>query len=299
MVKTNQVYKSNRIYKRKHKYTIFDYVNILLLTVLALTMLLPIINMLITSFSDIKDVISSKYGIVLPRRLNLAAYKYVFRFSALWNSYGITIFVTVIGTLINLAMSTLAAYVLSENGIPGRNVLTGFVVITMFISGGLIPTFIIVSKLHLVNSVWALILPGAINTWNMIIMRNFFQGIPLSLKESARIDGASEYTILGKIVLPLSKPVLATMTLFYGVDHWNAYSNAIIYLNDSSKYPMQVIIRQMFEQTLSQMTADVLPPPVSTVRAATVIIATIPILCVYPFIQKYFVKGIMVGSLKG
>lgn len=281
------------------KVTVFDVVNMTLLGLMALTMVYPMINLVIVSFSSITDVMAGSRGFLLPSSLDLSAYQYVFSYGNLWSAYKNTIFLTVVGTCVNLIMSTIAAYVLSEKAMPGRNALMSVVLVTMFFSGGLVPSYIVANQLKLVDSLWALILPGSISTWNMIIMRNFFQGIPLSLKESARMDGAGELRILLRIILPLSLPVMATMALFYGVGHWNQYSGAIIYINTPSKYPLQVIIRQMYSQAIQEVSSDSLPPPVETVRAATVVIAVVPILCVYPFLQKYFVKGVMVGALKG
>ena len=283
----------------KRKASTFDVANNIILGILALTMVYPVINLVVVSFSSITDVIAGGTSLLWPKSIDLSAYKYVLNYASLWTAYENTIFVTLVGTTINLIMSALAAYVLSERAMPGRNVLTTFVLITMFFNGGLIPTYLVVNKTGLIDSLWALIVPGAISTWNMLIIRNFFQGIPNSLKESARIDGAGELRILLQIMLPLSMPVMATMALFYGVAHWNQYSNAIIYLNSPDKRVLQVVIREMYNTAIQELDSDALPPPVETVRAATVVLATVPILLVYPFLQKYFVKGVMVGALKG
>jgi putative aldouronate transport system permease protein len=169
----------------------------------------------------------------------------------------------------------------------------------MFFGGGLIPNYLVIKNLGLLDSLWALMLPGAISTWNLILLRNFFQSIPSSLKESARIDGASELTILVKLMLPLSIPIIATLALFYGVGHWNEYMGAIIYINKAKLNPLQVIIRSMYNIAIEQLDGDSLPPPVETVRCATVMLATLPMICIYPFLQKYFVQGMLVGSIKG
>lgn len=288
--------KANR---RRRKWTGFDLFNHIFLGLLGLSTIYPMVNLLIVSFSNIRDVMASSSGLLLPKSIDLSAYRYILRFSSMWSAYRVTIILTLAGTAINLLMSTLAAYVLAQRRMPGRNAMMTMVLITMFFSGGLIPSFIVINKLGMVNTLWSLMVPGAISTWNMIIMRNFFQSIPESLQESARIDGAGEICILARIILPLSLPILATMALFYGVGHWNEYSGAIIYINDPKLYPLQVIIRQMYSQAITELQSDVLPPPANTVRAAAVMLAVIPILCVYPFLQKYFVKGIMVGALKG
>lgn len=288
----------NQKTSRLKEKSVFDVFNILFLGVLGLSMLFPIVNLIYISFSDITDVVGGGFRI-LPKSFNLDAYKYILKFSSLWTAYRNTVFLTVVGTGINLVMSTLAAYVLSRRDLPGRNAMTTIVLITMFFSGGLIPSFLLVNSLRMVDTLWALMIPGAISSWNMIIMRNYFQSLPVSLRESAQIDGAGEFRTLLTIVLPLSLPILATMALFYGVGHWNQYSGAVIYINDPQKYTLQVVIRQMYVQSITELEADSLPPPVDTVRAAAVVLAVIPIMLVYPFLQKYFVKGIMIGAIKG
>lgn len=287
------------IKKKLNGFTWFDVLNYIFLGLLALTTLYPMVNLVFISFAKMSDVIAGGLGFFVPKSFQLDAYKYALRTSGIGQAYIITLYITFFGTVTNMIMSVLAAYVLSERALPGRNYMTTFVLITMFFSGGMIPSYLVVHGLGLINSLWALILPGCINTWNMLIMRNFFQSISVSLKESARIDGASELTILVKIILPLSMPILATMVLFYGVGHWNQYSAAILYINDPKKYPLQVLIRKLYTQIQVEPENEVIPPPLETVRAASVVMAVLPILCVYPFLQKYFVKGMMVGALKG
>jgi putative aldouronate transport system permease protein len=237
--------------------------------------------------------------LVFPQSFHLDSYRYVLRYSGLLDAYKVTIFITLIGTIINLVMTALGAYVLSVRDLPGRNVLMTILTVAMLFNGGLIPTYLVVRSLHLVDSVWALMLPFAINTWLLILMRNFFQGIPPSLRESARIDGCSELGILIRIMLPLSMPIVATLALFYGVAHWNEYTNVIIYINNPKLSTLQLILRKMYTFSLDQLNSDSLPPPVETIRAATVMMATLPIVIVYPFLQKYFVQGVMAGSIKG
>ena len=198
----------------------------------------------------------------------------------------------------SMVMTILGAYVLARRDLPGRNVLTTFVVITMFISGGMIPGYLNLRDLGLLNSLWVLMLPSMVNTWNMLLMRNFFMGIPLDLNEAARIDGASELRLLVSIILPLSMPIIATLALFYGVGYWNSYSNVIIYNTKADMQTTQVIIRRMYESAQIDM-EETITPPLDAIRAATVIFSTVPILCVYPFLQKYFAQGLMVGSVKG
>ncbi|MDF2923115.1 MAG: binding-protein-dependent transport system inner rane component [Paenibacillaceae bacterium] len=287
------------ISNNKHKIGVFDVLNVIFLSLLTLTMLYPFVNLFVISVSSMDQVVKSGSLMLFPTSINLEGYEYVFKYGNLLNAFKATLFITFVGTLVNLVMTSLGAYVMSCKELPGRNFLMSMIIITMFFGGGLIPSYLVVSQLHLVDSLWALILPTAIQSFNLILMRNFFQQIPQSLKEAARIDGSSELAILAKIMIPLSLPILATLALFYGVGHWNQYSQAIIYINDPKLYPLQVVIKGMYESAVGELEADRLPPPVETVRSATIMIATVPILFVYPFLQKYFVQGVLVGSVKG
>ena len=212
------------------------------------------------------------------------------------------------GTTINIFMSTLCAYPLSRRDFYGGKVITGFVTFTMFFSGGMIPTYLLVNKLGLLNTYWSVVLPGAINVFNMIIMRTSFQGLPVELNESAYIDGANDLQILWKIVLPLSKPILATMVLFYAVAHWNGYVHAMLYFTDKNMYPIQLYVRSLVLSGMTEMTslsmelttgADAFNVAQRSIQYGVIIAATLPILLIYPFISKYFEKGVMIGSLKG
>lgn len=217
-----------------------------------------------------------------------------------------SILVTCVGVMINMFFSCTLAYPLSRPYLGGRNALINMVIITMLFSGGMVPTYIVVADvLNLKDSYWALWLPGAINAFNMIIIKNYFQGLPAELEESARIDGANDLQIFAKIILPLSKPVLASVALFYAVSHWNSYFNAMMYISDSSKEVIQIVLRRIVFMT-SAVTNDsgfewgaFGAPPSQAVRMATTVVATVPILIVYPFVQKYFTQGVMVGAVKG
>jgi putative aldouronate transport system permease protein len=283
----------------KQKIGVFDIITILLMTLVGIVTLYPFLNVLFISFSSSVEVTKNGSLLLYPMGFNLESYQYVLQYAGLGDAFRNTIIITVLGTFINIVLTAAGAYVLTEKEMPGRNFLMWFVLVTMFFGGGLIPTYLVVSNLHLVNTLWALMLPGAVNTFNLILARNFFQGIPASLKEAARIDGASEFRILTTIILPLSMPIIATLILFYGVGHWNEFSSAIIYINSADLNPLQVLIRNMYNMAVDELNSDSLPPPVEGVRCATIMIATVPIVCVYPFLQKYFVKGVMVGSLKG
>jgi len=242
--------------------------------------------------------------ILLPKGFNINAYKMVFSHPEIGRSYINTIIYTVVGTFINLLFTTLGAYPLSRRDFYGRNIFTGIFVFTMFFSGGMIPSYLLVKDLKMLNTIWAIVLPGAVSTWNMVVMRTFFQNtIPVELQESAFIDGAGDFKVFLRIVLPLSTSILAVMTLFYGVGHWNSWFSALIYLSDRKKYPLQIILREILIQSdTSEMTGG----PVSDlekigegIKYATMVVATVPILCLYPFLQRYFVKGVMIGALKG
>jgi len=239
-----------------------------------------------------------------PVGFNLNAYKTVMRDKMIWQSYYNTIWYVVVGTTINMIMTTLTAYPLSRKKFSARNTIMMFIAFTMFFSGGLVPTYLLIKSLKLLNTRWAVVIPAAISTWNMIITRTFFESIPESLHEAATIDGSSEIGILLRIFLPLSTPVLAVMVLFYAVAHWNSFFSALMYINDQDKYPLQIHLRKIliqYEQNhnILQDVNQGRDVVAQAVRYATIIVSTVPILMVYPFLQKYFVKGVMVGAIKG
>lgn len=280
----------------------FDVVNYVLLGLIGLVMFYPMFYVFIVSISS-AEFINKGLVTLFPRGINFEAYKIVFQNKQIWNSYFNTILYTTVGTLINLVCTAMCAYPLSRKDFYGRGPLTIFVTLTMFISGGMIPLYLVVMQLNLLNSIWAIVLPPAISTYNMIIMRTSFATIPDSLVESAYLDGANDIQILAKIVLPLSKPIMATMTLFYAVSHWNSYFPAMIYLNDQKKYPVQVIMRDIvIAGDFTQQGGDVsssLNVVATNYKYAVIIISVIPILLVYPLLQKHFTKGVMVGAVKG
>lgn len=286
---------------RKKDFGWADGILVLVLGILCLSMLYPFLNLLFISVSDMADVIQNGGMLLYPKSIDFSAYEYVLKYNGISDAYRNTIFVTVAGTSLALVMTTLGAYVLSCKQMPGHRFCTLFVVFTMFFSGGLIPTYLNMRNLRLLNTLWSLILPGCIVTWNMLLERNFIQAIPQQLMEAARIDGAGEYRVLVRVVMPLSMPILATLMLFYGVARWNEYSNAVIYISKQKLYTLQVIIHRMYTMSISDVLNDenVGMPPSEAVRSATVVFATLPILCVYPFLQKYFAQGLMVGSVKG
>lgn len=291
------------LWKKSVGEKLFDGFNIILLTVAAFVFVYPVWFTVVSSLSDAHAVASGEVTF-WPVGFNLSAYERVFSDPNIWLAYGNTIYYVVAGTTINLILTTLGAYPLSRKDLWGRNLIMGMIVFTMFFSGGLIPSYLNVRNLGLFDTRWALLLPGAISAFNLIVMRTFFQSsIPDGLIESAKIDGANEFRILGRIVLPLSMPVLAVMTLFYAVGHWNSWFSAMIYLQDRSLYPFQLILREILVQSqtndlLSGVNQNDVVKVSETIKYATIVVATLPILFIYPFLQKYFVKGVMIGALK-
>ncbi|GMK37868.1 putative ABC transporter permease protein YtcP [Paenibacillus sp. CCS19] len=278
---------------------LFDGFNAIILIVLGVATLYPFWDTLVVSLSPLNDNLGSSIHL-FPRHFTLEAYEYIFSMKELWRSYGVTIFVTVVGTLISMLFTVLAAYPLSKSSLKGTRVIMFLFVFTMMFSGGIIPTYLVVKNTGLMNSVWALIIPTVIFTYNLILMRTFFQTIPESLEDSAKIDGCSDIGVLFRIVLPLSMPSLATITLFYAVARWNEYFNAIFYITDHDLWPLQLFLRGMlFQNEAAYMSGGestfLLGP---SVKMASVMAAALPILLLYPFFQKYFVKGAMLGAVK-
>lgn len=298
--------KSNKIHEGRSS-TAFNFFNTALMCFMMLLVLYPIYYMIIVSVSNSTAVMTGRVRF-LPVGFHLDVYKQFLTDSYFLTTYRNTAIITVLGTTINIFMSTLCAYPLSRKDFYGGGVITGFVTFTMFFSGGMIPTYLLVNKLHLLNTYWSVVLPGAINVFNMIIMRTSFQGLPIELNESAYIDGANDLQILWKIVLPLSKPILATMVLFYAVAHWNGYVHAMLYFTDKNMYPIQLYVRSLVLSGMTEMTslsmelttgADAFNVAQRSIQYGVIIAATLPILLIYPFISKYFEKGVMIGSLKG
>jgi putative aldouronate transport system permease protein len=265
--------------------------------------LLPFLYIIAGSFATEKEL-TEKAFFIIPTEVSLNAYNYIARTGEIFRGLKNSIFLTVVGTLTNMFFTTTFAYPLSQKDFKGRNVVLNLVIVTMLFSGGMIPTFLVVKNLGLYNSFWSLILLGAVSPFNMIIIKNFFQEIPAELKEAARIDGSNDLGIFVKIILPLSKPVLASISLFYAVGHWNDYFNAMIYLQNPAKETVQIVLRRIVLLAGGIQTDmfdfDILgTPPDKAVKMAATVVATIPILMVYPFVQKFFTKGVMVGAVKG
>jgi putative aldouronate transport system permease protein len=280
---------------------VFRVVNVVLLTAFALICLVPFLHVIGSSFANPGELATRPF-VIIPREFSINAYQYVLSTPTIFRAMGVSAFVTVVGTFLSLLVTALMAYALSKRYLRGRRVINFLVVFTMLFSGGMIPTFVIVSELGLLNTVWSLILPVMVNAFNLIIMRSFFQGIPDSLEEAARIDGCSELGVFWRIVLPLSMASIATIGLFYAVAYWNTYMHAVLYINNSDLWPIQVLLRQIVI-VASGMNADVsavdVVPPAQSVKMAVIALATLPMLIVYPFIQRFFVKGALIGSVKG
>ncbi|WP_445667420.1 carbohydrate ABC transporter permease [Paenibacillus sp. FSL H8-0034] len=283
----------------------FRYVNWLFMLAMIIITLYPFVYVLMSSLSDSRLLLSHTGALFWPQGFTMSAYKLVFQNPNILRGYGNTLFIVVLGTLLNLIFTCMGAYVLSRKGVPWSKYVMLLIVFTMFFSGGMIPSYLLVNNwLHLGNSLLAMIIPGMISTWNLIILRTSFASIPESLVESAKIDGAHDFTILSRVVIPLSLPVMAVMVLFYGVSHWNAWFSAMLYLRDRDLYPLQLILREILiqnstEYMTNQSSAGEIESVGESIKYATIMVATLPILFVYPFMQKYFVKGVMIGSIKG
>lgn len=286
--------------------SVFDGIVVLVVTALSVVFLYPMYYCLMASFSDPIQVIANSGLYWRPLGFSLAGYQSVLSNPNLLRGYANTIKIVAMGTAVNITLTILGAYVLSRRDMLLKKALTILIVFTMYFGGGLIPTYLVVRALGLYNSHLALILPGAIGTWNLIVMRTAFKQLPDSLEESATLDGANDYVILARIIVPLSKPTIAVILLFYAVGHWNAWFSAAIYLRDRALYPLQLILREILisgsssttqsaSSTANMSEAYVLE---ALIKYCAIIISTVPILCVYPFAQRYFMTGIMLGSLK-
>lgn len=286
---------------------IFYVIDYILLIAFSVCVVLPIFCVVMNSFVSEAEIARRGAFIIIPEQWDFTSYQ------MLWSSrtniiraYGNTLFRVVVGTALNLAFTIALAYPLAKRNLRGRTFFNAIVFFTMIFGGGMVPTYMVVKWTGVINSRFALILPSLIGTWNMFMMRNFFYAIPESMIESAQLDGASPFAVLTKIVLPCSLASIATIGLFYAVGHWNAWFDALLYITDTKLLPMQNILRNIVSAATlsdldasSMMAADYVQPPAESIKSATIVISTLPILVVYPFIQKYFVRGVMVGSVKG
>lgn len=304
-MKTTSLIKDTRADKI---FLIFVYV---FLAISLLIVLYPLIYIISASISN-PHLVNSGEMWLLPKGITFEGYRTLLGNSSIWRGYLNTIYYTVLGTSINLLVTLPCAYALSREDFYGRRAFTNFMLVTMFLSGGLIPSYLLIRSLGMLNTVWALVIPGAVSVYNVVVTRTFFQStIPREMEETAIVDGCSDFRLFMQIVLPLSTPIIAVMALFYGVGHWNSFFNALIYLSDRSMYPLQMILREililqdMSSNTVNNVTSEMANMLYSKQQLAQVIkygvmiVSSLPVIIVYPFLQKYFVKGMMVGSIKG
>ena len=289
--------------KRSKGERIFAVFNYAYLSLLLIVTLYPCIYVVFASVSDPVQLYNGSKLLLWPRGFNLSGYEYAFTFKQIWIGYRNTIFYTVGGTALNVLLTITAAYCLSRRNLWGQNFIIMCMIFTMYFSGGMIPMYMVVKGIHLLDSPLAMILPSAINTTNFIISLTYFKGMPYELEEAAKIDGASNMKVLFKILAPLAKPVIMVMVLYYSVEHWNDYMNAMLYIFDQNLYPLQSVLREILIQGsgLTSVGAGIADDAAvaETIKYAIIVISTVPILCVYPFIQKHFVKGVMMGAVKG
>ncbi|MCL6633152.1 MAG: carbohydrate ABC transporter permease [Alicyclobacillus herbarius] len=283
---------------------IFDVFNYVFLGFVSAITLIPFIYVLAGSFAS-NEELSQQYLVFIPKHITFSAYQFIFSTPTLLHSIWISVYITVVGTLVNLFCTTTMAYALSRRQLAGRNIILNLVIFSMVFSGGMIPTYLVVKNLGLLNSLWSMILPVAISAFNLIIVKKFFEELPPGLVEAASIDGCSDIGVFWRIALPLSKPMLATFALFYAVGHWDDFMNALLYLNDSTKWPLQLLLQQIVMQSQEQSLANpnlvgttFVQPPSQTIKMAVIVISMLPVVLVYPWLQKYFVKGVLIGAIK-
>ncbi|ALS29180.1 ABC transporter permease [Paenibacillus sp. 32O-W] len=278
---------------------VFDTANYIFLALLGFLTLYPFWDTLIVSIIPMGEYLKSSVHL-WPETVTFEAYAYLLSMGELWKSYSVTMTITAVGTLINMILTILAAYALSKTELKGHRVIMFLILFTMLFSGGIIPTYIIIKNLGLMNSLWALMIPNALNTYNLIVMRSFFGSIPAGLEDSAKIDGCNELGVLFRIVIPLSMPGIATIALFYAVAHWNEFFHAVFYITDKNLWPLQLFLRGMLFENESAYSGGGDSPFLlgPAIKMATVMIATIPVMLVYPFFQKYFAKGALLGAVK-
>lgn len=283
----------------------FYIISYSIVSILVIAVLYPIIYVISASFSSGNAIATGKVWL-WPVEFTLDGYAAVFKYKDIWIGYRNSILYTVAGTLINVCMTMICAYPLSRKNLRGRNKIMFLFTFTMLFNGGMLPNYILISKLKMINTAWSLLLPGAISVYNMIVARTFIQSnIPDELLESSRIDGCDDIRFFFKMVLPLSKAILAVLVIWYAVGHWNSYFNAFLYLNDKSKYPLQIYLREIL--VLGEVQSDMIDGETESairnlkylLKYSTIVVSTVPLYAIYPFIQKYFVKGVMIGSVKG
>ncbi|GGX06755.1 carbohydrate ABC transporter permease [Streptomyces lomondensis] len=288
--------------KPSRSYRVFQGINGVILTLVVVVTLYPFVNIIARSFSGERQIRSGEVTL-WPKGFNLTTYEIVFSDSVFWRNYGNTVFYTAVSTAVAMVLTTCYAYVLSKRNLKGRGALVGIAVFTMFFTGGLIPNYVLITSLGLKNSVWAIAVPNAISVFNLLVMKAFFESLPDELEEAAEIDGLSTYGILLRIVLPLSKAVVATMVLFYSVSFWNSWFAAFLYMDKTELMPATVYLRNLLAGATgggnAGATTEQGSQVAANIQAVTIVLTSLPILCVYPFVQRYFVSGVMLGAVKG
>ncbi|MEO3925134.1 carbohydrate ABC transporter permease [Micromonosporaceae bacterium B7E4] len=284
-------------------YRVFQVINAIVLTGVVVVTLYPFLNIVARSLSDEAYIIAGQVSVV-PRGFNVDTYKLVMSDSLFWTNYRNTVVYTVVATAIAMVLTTCFAYVLSKHHLKGRTVLIGIAVFTMFFNGGLIPNYVLISSLGMTNTIWAIVLPNAISVFNLLVMKAFFESLPVELEEAAAVDGLNTYGILLRIVLPLSKAVIATMILFYAVSFWNSWFSAFLYMDRQDLLPVTVYLRNLIAGAVGAENVGAINEAnevqaEATLKAVTIVLTTLPILLVYPFVQRYFVSGVMLGAVKG
>ncbi|TFE25559.1 carbohydrate ABC transporter permease [Cohnella luojiensis] len=292
-------------FQKRKRLGVADIIIHAILIFLTICTLFPFYNVILMSFSD-TVAISKQVVYLIPTTFDLSAYSYIFHEPRFLKAFLVTLFVTVVGTLVNLTVTLTGSYVLSKTGFPGRKIIMSGILFTMFFNGGLIPFYLMMKDFHLINNLFVMILPVAVNTFYLIICIAFFRTLPVGLEESAKIDGANDIQVLYKIVLPISMPMVATIALFYAVDRWNEWWFGVLFMTDINLLPLQALLRELltnYQQVLSSITTSVVVQNTGLhpkmIKMAVLVVSTLPIICLYPFMQKYFAKGVLIGSIKG
>ena len=278
---------------------IFDWIINILMGAIAIMFLIPLVHVVVCSFSSVNQVIAGNVGL-FPVDFTIDGYKEVFADEKLWRGFGNSLFYTFVGTIIQVTLQMLCAYPLSRRDFKGRKVINLFLILTMFISGGMIPTYLLISKLRMLNTIWALIIPGCVSVFNIIVIRTYMEAsIPFELQEAARIDGCGDFGIFCRVILPLSRPIIFVMVLYAIVGYWNNYFNSLLYIQDSSLFPLQRVLQDMLVSNNSSIGGGTEVGKQEQLKYVTIVVSSLPLLIIYPFFQKYFEKGVVMGGVKG
>ena len=278
---------------------IFDWIINILMGAIAIMFLLPLVHVVVCSFSSVNQVIAGNVGL-FPVDFTIDGYKEVFADEKLWRGFGNSLFYTFVGTIIQVTLQMLCAYPLSRRDFKGRKIINLFLILTMFISGGMIPTYLLISKLRMLNTIWALIIPGCVSVFNIIVIRTYMEtSIPFELQEAARIDGCGDFGIFCRVILPLSRPIIFVMVLYAIVGYWNNYFNSLLYIQDSSLFPLQRVLQDMLVSNNSSIGGGTEVGKQEQLKYVTIVVSSLPLLIIYPFFQKYFEKGVVMGGVKG